>query len=63
MIPLNDDYETNPSTNEIMGNFYKGGLEARKNIKGFSMALATFNPDDPKKFNSFPQSNQGKLLT
>lgn len=53
---------TDPSTNEIMGDIYKGGLESRKNIKGFSMALATFNPDDPKKFDSFPQSNEGKLL-
>lgn len=53
---------TDPSTNEIMGDIYKNGLESRKNIKGFSMAIATFEPEAPENFDSFPRLNKGKLL-
>lgn len=53
---------TDPSTNEIMGDMYKGGLEARKNIKGFKIAIATFDPEAPEKIDSFPRLNKGTLL-
>ena len=53
---------TDPSTNEIMGDLYKGGLDSRKNINGFSIALAAYNPKDPKHFDSFPRLNKDNLL-
>lgn len=53
---------TDPSTNEIMGDLYKGGLESRKNIDGIKIAIATYDPKNPKDFDVFPRLNGDKLL-
>lgn len=39
-------WDTDASTNEIMGNIYRASLDSRKNINGFNIALLTYNLDE-----------------
>ena len=53
---------TDPSTLQIMGDFYENGLESRKNIDGFSVAIAVYEPNDLKGFDSLPRLDEGKIF-
>ena len=53
---------TDPSTNEIMGDIYQNGLESRKNIDGFNVAIAAYELNDHKSFDSFPRLKKNKIL-
>lgn len=52
---------TDPSTKEIMGDIYAGGLESRKNIDGIRVSLATYDTKNPEDYDSFPRNIDGKI--
>lgn len=52
---------TDPSTKEIMGDIYTDGLIARKNIEGVRFAIATYDENNTKKYDTFPHMKNGKI--
>ncbi len=53
-----------PSTREIMGDLWKGGLEGHKEIKKIQVAVVTYRPTDSNKVLAYSTVRQknGKLL-
>ncbi len=52
---------TDPSTKEIMGDFYSNGIESRINIDGIKFAVVTFDAKSPENYDSFPRVKNGKI--
>lgn len=64
-----------PSTREVTGDLWKGGLAAKQNVPGFKFAVATYKPEDNVQSDSsepamepgtltflYPAAKEGKLL-
>lgn len=54
---------SDPSSKEIIGDFYKSpdGIRSRINIDGIKFAIAVYDKNEPDKIFSLPENKEGKL--
>lgn len=50
-----------PSTKEVMGDFWKGGLESSINIDGINIGIVAYDKNQTDNFDSFPKISSGKI--
>lgn len=51
-----------PSTKEVMGDFWKSGLESNINIDGINIGIVAYDKNQTDNFDSFPKISNGKIL-